>query len=56
MLHEVVHELKISKSKGLILKIDFEKAYDKVRRDFLELVMKRKGFPSQWINWVMQMV
>lgn len=56
MLHKVVHELKISKSKGLILKIDFEKAYDKVRRDFLELVMKRKGFPSQWINWVMQMV
>jgi hypothetical protein len=32
VLHEVIHELKWSKSKGLILKIDFEKAYDKVRR------------------------
>jgi hypothetical protein len=31
ILHEVVHELKRSKGKGLILKIDFEKAYAKVR-------------------------
>jgi hypothetical protein len=56
ILHEVVHELKRTKSKGMILKIDFEKAYDKVRWDFLETVMKGKGFPTQWINWVMQTV
>jgi hypothetical protein len=30
VLHEVVHEMKRSKGKGLILKIDFEKAYDNV--------------------------
>ena len=30
ILHEVIHELKTSKKKGLIMKIDFEKAYDKV--------------------------
>jgi hypothetical protein len=30
ILHEVIHELK-SKKKGLIMKIDFEKAYDNVR-------------------------
>lgn len=36
ILHEVLHELKRSKSKGLILKIDFEKAYDRVRWSFLE--------------------
>jgi hypothetical protein len=46
VLHEVIHELKRSKSKGLILKIDFEKAYDKVRWDFLEEVMRGKDFPS----------
>lgn len=40
----------------LILKIDFEKAYDKVRWDFLEEVMKGKGFPDKWIKWVMQTV
>jgi hypothetical protein len=36
VLHEVIHELKQSKRKGIILKIDFEKAYDKVRWDLIE--------------------
>jgi len=30
VLHEVIHELKQSKRKGIILKIDFEKVYAKV--------------------------
>ena len=30
VLHEVLHELIISKQRGVILKIDFEKAYDRV--------------------------
>ena len=52
VLHEVVHELKTTKRKGLIIKIDFEKAYDKVRWDFLEEVLSDKGFPLKWISWV----
>jgi hypothetical protein len=28
--HEIVHEVKRKKQNGIILKIDFEKAYDKV--------------------------
>ena len=36
VLHEVIHELKQSKRKGSILKIDFEKAYDKVIWDLIE--------------------
>ena len=56
ILHEVVHELKKTKKRGLILKIDFEKAYDKVRWDFLEQVMRGEGFPEEWITWVMQTV
>ena len=31
VLHEVIHELHKSNQRGLILKIDFEKAYDRVR-------------------------
>jgi hypothetical protein len=30
MLHEVVHELEIKKQRGVIMKVDFEKAYDKM--------------------------
>lgn len=47
VLHEVIHELERSKKKGIILKIDFEKAYDKVRWDFLEEVLRGNGFPTK---------
>lgn len=56
ILHEVIHELKSKDRMGLILKIDFEKAYDRVRWDFLEETMRGKGFPDKWIKWVMQTV
>lgn len=56
VLHEVLHELRISKGRGLILKIDFEKAYDRVRWDFLEQVMVGKKFLGKWIGWVMNTI
>lgn len=34
VLHEVLHEIKLTKEEVFILKIDFEKAYDRVRWDF----------------------
>jgi hypothetical protein len=30
ILHEVLHELRVKNKRGIILKLDFEKAYDKV--------------------------
>jgi hypothetical protein len=30
VLHETIHELKRKRQKGLILKLDFKKVYDKV--------------------------
>jgi hypothetical protein len=46
----------VSKSKGIILKLDFEKAYDKVNWDFLVEVLKQKNFPEIWIRWIKQCV
>lgn len=34
-LHEIVHELRCSKRKGFIIKLNFEKAYDKIHWNFL---------------------
>jgi hypothetical protein len=38
------------------LKIDFEKAYDKVMWDFLEEIMNSKNLPSKWVEMVMRTV
>jgi hypothetical protein len=56
ILHEVIHELKRSRSKGVMFKIDFENAYDKVRWDFVQEVMVRKGCPKIWVDQVMSTV
>jgi hypothetical protein len=35
--------------KGVMFWIDFKKAYDKVRWDFVREAMQKKGFPANWI-------
>ena len=52
ILHETVHELHRKKQSGVILKIDFEKAYDKVKWPFLFQALRMKGFSPKWISWV----
>jgi hypothetical protein len=52
VLEEVIHELHKTKAKGIILKLDFEKAYDKVQWAFLKEVMRLKGFCETWIKWI----
>jgi hypothetical protein len=36
VLHETIHELHKRKNDGVILKLDFKKAYDKVKWHFLQ--------------------
>ena len=52
ILQEVLHELRVSKSSGVILKLDFEKAYDRVNWNFLEEVLQRKCFDDIWKQWI----
>ena len=33
---------------GVLFKIDFENAYDKVKWSFLQLVLRMKGFSPKW--------
>jgi hypothetical protein len=47
-LHETVHELHFKKLNGVILKLDFEKVYDKVKWSFLQQTLRMKGFSSEW--------
>jgi hypothetical protein len=52
-LHEIIHELKARKSKAIVLKLDFEKAYDRVSWLFLREVLIRKGFDSGFVHRIM---
>jgi hypothetical protein len=48
VLYETLHELRRKKQKGIILKLDFEKACDKINWVFLQQVLRMKGFSSKW--------
>jgi hypothetical protein len=42
MLHETIHEIHMKKMNGVILKLDFEKVYDKVNWNLLQQTLKDK--------------
>ena len=37
---------------GVVLKIDFEKAYDHLEWDFIDHVLEKKGFGERWRKWM----
>jgi hypothetical protein len=47
-----LHEVKRSKKIGVVFKIDFEKAYDKVHWDFLIQCLVKCGFSETWCAWI----
>ena len=36
----------------MFLKLDMEKAFDKMKRSFLLAIMEKLGFRATWINWI----
>ena len=50
ILHETIHELHTKKQDGVIFKIDFKKAYDKVKWSSLQQTLRMKGFLDKWCN------
>lgn len=54
--NEVIHYAKTFKQKGIVLKIDFKKAYDKVSWSFLEKLLLSRGFGIQWTTWILNLL
>lgn len=50
MDHEVIHEIHKIDSNDLVLKLGYEKAYDRVSWDFLVVMLSSRGFGSKWIG------
>jgi hypothetical protein len=50
---EGLHSMKTKKLKGVVVKIDLSKAYDRVNWLFIRLLLTHLGFKVPFINWVM---
>eukprot|EP00253_Pinus_taeda_P022475 PITA_22475 len=52
LVQEAVHSSCQRNEKGLVIKLDLANAFDRVRHEFLFVVMKKPGFSTVFINWV----
>ena len=55
-LTEIIHELKRTRGQGVILKLDFEKAYDRVNWEFVREVLLKKGFEAGFVHRIMHLI
>ena len=49
---EYIHQCKHSRREAIILKLDFEKAFDTMEHVAITQILSRMGFPSKWISWI----
>ncbi|KAK2372487.1 hypothetical protein QL285_073613 [Trifolium repens] len=52
VVNEVIDYARKRGKSCLILKVDFEKAYDSVEWEFLDYMLERFGFCQKWRNWM----
>lgn len=50
--NELIDEWEKNKSKGVIIKLHIEKAFDKVDWEFLNQILLAKGFGTKWHRWI----
>jgi hypothetical protein len=54
--YEYLHQCHKSKRAMVILKLDLEKAFDKVKHSFIYQVLKNKDFGPKWCKCIMQLL
>lgn len=50
LFQEAIHSSLVCKEKGMVVKLDLENAFDRVRHNFLMDVLRKFGFGSKFIN------
>ncbi|GJZ96059.1 RNA-directed DNA polymerase, eukaryota, partial [Tanacetum coccineum] len=53
VINELLSWCKYKKQHAMIFKVDFAKAYDSVRWDFLDDVLQSFGFGFKWRSWIL---
>jgi len=58
LTHEILHKFKNCKRKTVwaVLKLDMEKAYDRLEWDFINKCLHELGFHPQWIQWIFKCI
>ena len=59
VVQEVLHQLRVRRRKKkvqAILKLDMQKAYNRIEWDFLKACMLKMGFNERWVHLIMQYV
>ena len=56
IVQETLHSIKSKKLSAMLLKLDLEKAYDKVDRNFLHLILVQIGLPLNIVRLILSCV
>ena len=56
MAGEILAAWKAQGTEGFMWKVDFVKAYDSLDWRFLWVVLRKRGFPEEWIKWMKRCV
>nr|GEY40123.1 RNA-directed DNA polymerase, eukaryota [Tanacetum cinerariifolium] len=52
IINELIARCHHKKQQAMIFKVDFAKAYDSVRWDYLDAILNSFGFGSKWRSWI----
>ncbi|GKC92439.1 putative RNA-directed DNA polymerase, eukaryota, reverse transcriptase zinc-binding domain protein [Tanacetum coccineum] len=52
MVEDIIAWAKKAKKRLMILKVDFEKAFDSLNWSFLFSILEKVGFSAKWRNWI----
>lgn len=50
--NEFIEEVRNYRKQCLIVKLDFDKAYDSLSQDFLYYILDTRGFGTKWLSWI----